>query len=114
VGESTSDAALVAARATVPVTTIAFGTDGGVVELQGRLEPVPVNRDELAALASRTHGLAYTAETAGQLKDAYRSIRTAVGFVEEERELTTGFLGVAFVFLVLAAAASLAWTSRLP
>lgn len=114
VGAPTSDAADVAARAKVPVTTIAFGTDRGVVEVQGRLQPVPVNRAELAALASTTHGRAYTAETAGQLKDAYRSIRTAVGFVRERRELTTAFVGLAFALLVAAAAASLAWTSRLP
>jgi Ca-activated chloride channel family protein len=114
VGESTSDAATVAARAKVPVTTIAFGTATGVVEVQGQLQPVPVNRAELASLASTTHGRAYTAETAGELKDAYRSIRTAVGFVKERRELTTAFLGLAILLLVLAAAASLAWTSRLP
>jgi Ca-activated chloride channel family protein len=114
VGASTADAALVAKRAKVPVTTIAFGTDAGVVEVQGQRQPVPVNRAELASLARQTSGRAYTAETAGQLNDAYRSIRTGVGFVTEERELTTGFLGFAIVLLVLAAAASLAWTSRLP
>jgi Ca-activated chloride channel homolog len=114
VGEPTGDAALLAARAKVPVTTIAFGTDAGVVRVQGQVQPVPVNHAELAALASTTHGRSYTAETAGELKEAYASIRTAVGFVKEQRELTTGFVGVAFGLLVLAAVASLAWTSRLP
>ena len=113
-GTPTPEAAAVAAREKVPVTTIAFGTDVGVVEVQGQLQPVPVDRGELAALAAATRGKAYTAETAGELKDAYRSIGTAVGFVKERREMTTALIGVAFVLAVLAGLASLRWTARLP
>jgi Ca-activated chloride channel family protein len=113
-GAPTSDAAALAVRAKVPVTTIAFGTDAGVVEVDGQLQPVPVDRGELAALATATKGKAYAAETAGELRDAYRSIGTSVGFVKERRELTTALIGVAFVLAVLAGAASLRWTARLP
>ena len=114
VGTPTAEAAAVAARAKVPVMTIAFGTGAGVVEVQGQLEPVPVDRVELAALARMTGGQAYTAETAGELQAAYRTSGTAVGYVKERREWTTAFVALAFLAAVVAAALSLAWTSRLP
>jgi Ca-activated chloride channel family protein len=114
VGTATVDAAGVAARAKTPVMTIAFGTEAGVVEVQGQLQPVPVNRAELAELARVSGGKAYTAETAGELKDAYRTIGSAVGYAKEKREWTTMFVGLAFLLAMAAAAASLRWTSRLP
>jgi len=39
---------------------------------------------------------------------------TAVGYTKKRREATTGVLGIAVVLVLLAAAASLRWTSRLP
>ncbi|MCU1380275.1 MAG: von Willebrand factor type [Acidimicrobiales bacterium] len=114
VGTPNATAAAEAQQAKVPVTTIAFGTDTGIVEYQGRTVSVPVNRPELADLASTTGGKAFTAETAGELEAAYRNISTAVGYTHEKREATTAVLGVALVLGLLAAAASLRWTSRLP
>ena len=112
VGTPNLTAAADAHEADVPVTTIAFGTDDGVVEYQGNT--VPVNRPELAELAEATGGNAFTAETADELSDAYRDISTTVGYTKERREATTAVLAGAFLFAVLAAAASLRWSARLP
>jgi Ca-activated chloride channel family protein len=114
IGTPNATAATAAKRAKVPVTTIAFGTDAGIVEYEGRVVAVPVNRPQLADLAHTTGGKAFTAETAGELKDAYRNISTAVGFTKERREATPTAIAVALVLGLLAAAASLRWTSRLP
>lgn len=114
VGTPDADAGAAAKKADVPVTTIAFGTDEGEVTVRGTTVPVPVDRPSLAALAEQTGGHSFSAETAGQLDDAYADISTTVGFTKERREATTAVLGTAFVLTLLAAAASLRWTSRLP
>ena len=114
VGTPNLTAAEAAEEAGVPVTTIAFGTDEGVVEYEGTTVPVPVNRAELAELATATGGSAFTAETAGELRDAYADISTTVGYRKERREATTAVVAGAFVLALLAAAASLRWSSRLP
>lgn len=114
VGTPNEIATTAAEEAGVPVTTIAFGTDTGTVTVQGQLVPVPVNRSDLAVLAEATGGRAFTAETAGELTDAYRNISTAVGYRRERREATTAVLAAAVVVTLLAAAASLRWSPRLP
>lgn len=114
VGTPNLTAATDAVEAEVPVTTIAFGTDEGIVEYQGNTVPVPVNRPELAELAEVTGGNAFTAETADELSDAYRDISTTVGYTRERQEATTAVLAGAFLLALLAAVASLRWSARLP
>ena len=107
-------AAEAATEAGVPVSTIAFGTDAGRVEVQGEVIPVPVNRPQLAELASATGGTAFAAENLDELNDVYADIGSEVASGEERREVTTWFVGLAFVLGAAAAAAALRWTSRLP
>lgn len=114
VGTPDAVAAEVAADADVAVDTIAFGTDAGQVTFQGQTIPVPVGREELAQLADATGGKAYEALTGSELEQVYADIRDAVGFRTEAREATTWVLGLALALGLSAAAAALAWTSRLP
>ena len=55
-GRSVEDAAAAALAANVPVSTIAFGTDTGVVDIRGQLQRVPVDRLSLQQLAETTKG----------------------------------------------------------
>jgi Ca-activated chloride channel family protein len=114
VGTPNDEAAADAKAAKVPVTTIAFGTVDATIEYQGRTVPVPVQPAELARLSSQTGGKALTAETAGELKSAYENVSGVVGYTKEHHELTTWAIGAAFLLGLLAAAASLRWSSRLP
>jgi Ca-activated chloride channel family protein len=107
-------AAAAAKQAGVPVTTIAFGTEGGTVQVGGETVAVPVGTAALADLARATGGKAFTAKTGSQLRAAFRNIGGSVGYKHERREATTAFLGAAIVLALLAAAASLRWTARLP
>ena len=77
VGSPTMDGAQVAADAGIPVSTIAFGTPGGIVMLPqtGELVPVPVDTIELATVAALTGGDAYVAPTLDSLIAAYDTIR---------------------------------------
>ena len=103
-----------AVEAGIPVTTIAFGTDGGTIEYQGETLPVPVNRDDLARVADATGGSAFEAATGEELRSVYEDIGSSIGFTEEEREVGDRFTALAFAAAVLASALSLAWSSRLP
>jgi Ca-activated chloride channel family protein len=113
-GRPNDDGARACAEANVPVSTIAFGTQEGVVDLNGTRTPVPVDSDALAKIATQTDGRYYEAVTAEQLADVYRDLGSSVGFRSVPREVTQWFVGIAFLFALTAAAMSLAWTSRLP
>lgn len=103
-----------AVDAGVPVTTIAFGTDAGTIVYEGETLPVPVNSDELAALADATDGSAFEAATGEQLRSVYEDIGSSIGFTDEQQEVGEVFAAAAFAATVLAAGLSLAWSSRLP
>ena len=103
-----------AAAARVPVTTIAFGTDSGTIEYQGETLPVPVNQEDLAAVAEATGGTTFEAATGEQLRGVYEDIGSSIGFTEEEREIGERFTAAAFATALVASGLSLAWSSRLP
>src|SRR5205085_10221376 len=84
-----NDAAAQAAKdAHVPVTTIAYGTDHGTVELDGQTIPVPVDKASLKTIAESTGGRFFEASDAGQLRQVYDDIGRAVGYDIEQKEIT--------------------------
>jgi Ca-activated chloride channel family protein len=113
-GRSIEDAASAAAQANVPVSTIAFGTDTGVVDIRGQLQRVPVDRLSLQQLAEQTKGYFYEAASVGELKKVYEDMGSSIGHRVEPREVTQWYAGTALLFALAAAAMSLLWTSRLP
>jgi Ca-activated chloride channel family protein len=113
-GRSIEDAAAAAAAANVPVSTIAFGTDTGVVDIRGQMQRVPVDRLSLQQLAEKTKGFFYEAASVGELKKVYQDMGSSIGHRVEAREVTQWYAGAALLFGLCAAAMSLLWTSRLP
>jgi len=113
-GRPNDDGAKASAEANVPVSTIAFGTQEGVVDLNGTKTPVPVDRDALAKIATQTDGKFYEAVTADELKEVYRDLGSSIGFRSTPKEVTQWFVGIALLFGFAGAVMSLAWTSRLP
>jgi Ca-activated chloride channel homolog len=114
VGRPDADGAEAAARAGIPVSTIAFGTERGTIVIDGELQPVPVDEAPLRLVADRTGGQFYSAESLDQLDAVYEDIGSSVGFDTEEQEVTDRFVGYAVVLLLLSAGASLLWFQRLP
>lgn len=114
VGRSVPAAVSAARAAGVPVSTIAFGTQTGVVEVDGARIPVPVDRAALATLAEETGGTAYTAESGAALSDVYDDIGSSVGTTVERREVTDRFTGLGLIAAGLAAALALLWGLRVP
>ncbi|MGK5684401.1 26S proteasome regulatory subunit RPN10 [Actinoplanes sp. URMC 104] len=113
-GRSIEDAATAASQANVPVSTIAFGTDTGVVDIRGALQRVPVDRLSLQQLAENTDGYFYEAASVSELKQVYEDMGSSIGHRVEPREVTQWYAGVALLLGLAAAAMSLLWTSRLP
>jgi Ca-activated chloride channel family protein len=113
-GRSNDEAAAAAVAAKVPVYTIAFGTDNGSVEVDGRAVDVPVNKDALRAIAETTGGQAFEASSASQLKAVYAGIGHSIGFRTETRDNSRVFVALGLLFALAAAGTSLVWFSRLP
>ncbi|CAN5804451.1 VWA domain-containing protein [soil metagenome] len=116
VGRPDAQASAAAKKAKVPVSTIAFGTAEGTIEIDGQPGPVSVavNPEALAKIANDTGGKAFTAATGEQLKDVYKDIGSSVGYTTEQRDITATFVGASLVLLFAAAILSQLWFSRLP
>ncbi len=114
VGRTVGQAAQSALDAGVPVSTIAYGTARGTVDVGGRLIAVPVDRPSLRRLAEGTGGSAFTAESGEELSAVYADIGSQVGTTTERREVTSAVTGLALALAIGGAVASLAWNARLP
>ena len=111
-GEHPSIAAQNAKDDGVPVTTIAYGTDSGTVQIEGEIVPVPADPAAMKAIADATKGTFFEAATANQLKAVYEDIQGRVGFTTEQREVVLWFVTIGLVALMLSLGASLLWTAR--
>jgi Ca-activated chloride channel family protein len=109
-------AAEAAAAVGVPVSTIAFGTEDGLVEnpQTGQFEPVPVDPVALALIADATGGTAYAADSLAGLEEVYGDIGATITTETVRRDLASWFAGIGLLLGGLAAAGSLVWSGRLP
>ena len=114
IGRSSAEAAEAARAQSIPIYTIAYGTANGYIEIGGRREPVPVDRDELERVSRISGGEAYTATSAGQLKDVYADIGSSVGKEKVDREVTSRYAGFGLVFAILAACGLISLGARWP
>ena len=119
-GETTSgrpdvEAAQAAFEAGVPVSTIAFGTQGATIDIPGEGPvDVSVNEQALQAIAESTGGEFFSATTGDELAAAFADIGGTVDSGTVEREVGSWFLGLGIALLVVTSGLSLLWFSRLP
>ncbi|HEX8861044.1 MAG TPA: VWA domain-containing protein [Actinomycetes bacterium] len=113
-GRSPEQAAEAAQAAHIAVSTIAYGTPEGTVEVNGQLIPVPVDGPALERLARSTNGAYYEAASGEELQKVYQDIGSSVGFRTIRREVSVWFIGFGLLAAFGAAVASLVWSSRLP
>ena len=114
VGRASDEAAQQAKAQHVPIYTIAYGTADGYIEIGGRREPVPVDRNELARVSRISGGQAYTATSAGQLQQVYKDIGSSVGTEKIDKEVTSRYAGFGLLFAILAAAGLISLGARWP
>jgi Ca-activated chloride channel family protein len=114
VGRSEVDAAAEASAASLPVSTIAFGTREGSIVYEGEVVPVPANEGALREVAETTGGQFFAVASAEELQQILDDVGSEVGIETEEREVWEWFLFGGVAVLVVAAGASLVWFSRIP
>jgi len=103
-GQAPLQAGLEAQTKGVPIYTIAFGTDNGYVDLDGKRNPVPPDKALMDKLAQLSGGQSYSADNASQLKGAYGKIHSEVGYVPAKKEVTATAAGLSLIFALAAAA----------
>lgn len=113
-GRANAEAVDAAIEADVPVSTIAFGTEDGLIFIEGQAVPVPPDLDAMQAIAEDSGGIFFEAESETELAAAYEDLGSSIGFDTEQRPITEWFVGAALAALLVAAALSLAWFARLP
>ena len=114
VGRAPLQAAAEAKAASVPVYTIAYGTENGYVDLDGKREPVPVDHEQMQQVADLSGGEYFTAASAEELKTVYENIGSEVGYEKAEREVTSRFAGYGLALAVLAALGAISLGARWP
>lgn len=114
VGRSPLQAAADAGKAKVPVYTIAYGTENGYVDLDGKRNLVPVDHQQMEQVANISGGRSFSAASADQLKQVYEHIGSEVGYEKADREVTSRFAGYGLAFAVLAALGAISLGARWP
>jgi Ca-activated chloride channel family protein len=103
----------------IPVYTVAYGTENGVVEVVDdngfrQRVTVPPDPQTLRRIAQATRGRFYSAPTAAQLEAVYDELGSRIGSVKKEREVTAAFAAGGAALLLAAGAVSAFLFGRLP
>jgi Ca-activated chloride channel homolog len=118
-GVSPLSAAVQARDLGIPIYSIALGTPEGVVTVEDqfgnqRVLPVPPDYRTLQSIATTTDGDYFEAPTDEDLQSVYASLGERIGYTTRPDEVSYAFAGAGAILLLLAAATSLLWRSRLP
>ncbi len=112
------EGAYTAARAAreqgVTISTIAFGTPTGHVELKNETIPVPVDADMMKTIAHLSGSQTSTAATVDELSHNLRAAEDRLGYQIERGPAAAGWLRLAVVLVGVGALAGLAVNRRLP
>lgn len=114
VGRPTEEAVRAARDAGVQVSTIAYGTPDGTVDLDGSVVPAAPDEDVLQEIAGQTGGRFYRAATGEQLQAAYEHVSGAIGTVPVHVDVTRWVLAAALGLAMVGGALSVRWFGRLP
>ncbi|MCH7788760.1 MAG: VWA domain-containing protein [Acidobacteria bacterium] len=99
----------------VPISTIAFGTPDGEIEIEEEgFIKVPVAEEDLRDIANATDGSFFEAGSVEELNSIYEGLGSAIGHETEQRDISQWFVALALAFALLTSGLSLLWFSRLP
>jgi Ca-activated chloride channel family protein len=103
-----------AARAKVPVYTVALGTASGTItSANGRTSAVPPDAATLRRVAELTGGQAFAIDDAGELQRVYERLGSQVATERRDQEVTGPFAGGALLLMAFGVGSSLRTTGRL-
>ncbi|MET0511290.1 MAG: VWA domain-containing protein [Thermoleophilaceae bacterium] len=118
-GRDPIEVAREAAKARIPVYTVALGTDSGTIEVKrpdGTMatRPVPPDREAMRRIATISGARSFSADAGDQLSAVYERLGSQVATRDEQREVTAAFAAGAGLLLLTGGAMSLRWFGRLP
>jgi Ca-activated chloride channel family protein len=108
------DAADDAKKAGIPISTISFGTEDGVVDIEGRQQAVPVDDDSMKEIAKLSGGEFFKAATAEELRRVYDTLGEQIGYEKKQADASKPWLVLGTLTAMFAAAAALLLGQRLP
>jgi Ca-activated chloride channel family protein len=103
-----------AKSAGVPISTISFGTDHGVVDIGGEQVAVPVDDGSLQTVATLSGGSYYRAASADQLRAVYASLGQQIGFENQQSNASRPWLILGTLLAMISALGALFIGQRLP
>ncbi|GAB3912612.1 hypothetical protein GCM10011575_45700 [Microlunatus endophyticus] len=113
-GPAPAQEAVRAKQQKIPIYTIAYGTENGYVDLDGKRYTVPPDKDLMQELAQLSGGKMFSAATPDELKSVYQNIGSSVGYEKANREITARFAGYGLALAVLAALGAISLGARWP
>ncbi|MGM1065006.1 VWA domain-containing protein [Saccharothrix sp. Mg75] len=108
------DAAEDAKKAGIPISTISFGTEEGVVEIEGRRQDVPVDDDSMKEIAKLSGGEFFKAASAEELRRVYDTLGEQIGYEKKQSDASRPWVALGTVLGLLAVAGALVFGQRLP
>jgi Ca-activated chloride channel family protein len=108
------DAAEDAKKAGTPISTISFGTENGVVDIEGRQQSVPVDDDSMKEIAKISGGEFFKAASAEELRRVYDTLGEQIGYEKKQADASKPWLLLGTMTAMLAAAGALLLGQRLP
>ncbi len=108
------DAADDAKKAGIPISTISFGTENGVVDIEGRQQSVPVDDDSMKEIAKLSGGEFFKAASAEELRRVYDTLGEQIGYEKKQADASKPWLLLGTMTAMFAAAAALLLGQRLP
>ncbi|SDL65940.1 VWA domain-containing protein [Tessaracoccus oleiagri] len=113
-GADPAQAVARAAEEEVPIHTIAFGTENGYVDIDGKRESVAPDFAALQQISEATGGRAETADSAESLRDAYQDLESTFGYEEVKKPITAQYAFAALGFAIIAALGAVMMAARWP
>ncbi|AQP46923.1 magnesium chelatase [Tessaracoccus aquimaris] len=113
-GPAPADAAREAKGREIPIFTIAYGTENGFVDVDGRRENVAPDTATLKAIADASGGKSVGADNSAALKDAYKQIGSVIGYEDVKKPITATYAAVALGFAIVAALGAVFMAARWP
>lgn len=108
-------AARAAAEASVPVSTISFGTDYGSIEIEpGQRTPVAVDDASMRRIAELSGGQFFTAATEEELRQVYGELGEEIGYEVRRVDTSRPWLAGGALLLVVGVGSGLALGRRFP
>ncbi|MCI2418423.1 VWA domain-containing protein [Saccharopolyspora sp. K220] len=117
-GENSPNGSFTRAReakdANIPISTIAFGTQHGTVEIDGKQEPVPADIPAMQEIAKLSGGEYYEAASAPELRRVYDTLSEQIGYETKHTDASKPWLILGTLTALIAAGWSLLIGQRLP